>query len=77
MFSEGGEFPAYGADAVRWGLLAMSSGQDVRFNEEKIAQGRQLTNKLWNAAPTDPAAGRPRRARYPRRGARGRLRPAG
>jgi valyl-tRNA synthetase len=22
----------------------------VRFNEEKIAQGRQLTNKLWNAA---------------------------
>ncbi|MDE3131221.1 MAG: class I tRNA ligase family protein, partial [Acidobacteriota bacterium] len=26
---------AYGADAVRWGLLAMSSGQDVRFNEEK------------------------------------------
>jgi valyl-tRNA synthetase len=50
VFSEGGDFPAYGADAVRWGLLAMSSGQDVRFNEEKIAQGRQLTNKLWNAA---------------------------
>jgi valyl-tRNA synthetase len=45
-----GEFPAYGADAVRWGLLAMSSGQDVRFNEEKIAQGQQLTNKLWNAS---------------------------
>jgi valyl-tRNA synthetase len=50
VFTVGGEFPAYGADAVRWGLLAMSSGQDVRFNEEKIAQGRQLTNKLWNAA---------------------------
>ena len=45
-----GEFPAYGADAVRWGLLAMSSGQDVRFNEEKIAQAQQLTNKLWNAS---------------------------
>ncbi len=45
-----GEFPAYGADALRWGLLAMSSAQDVRFNEEKIAQGRQLTIKLWNAA---------------------------
>jgi valyl-tRNA synthetase len=28
----------------------MSSGQDVRFSEEKIAQGQQLTNKLWNAA---------------------------
>jgi valyl-tRNA synthetase len=50
VFSEGGEFPAYGADAVRWGLLAMSSGQDVRFSEEKVAQGQQLTNKLWNAS---------------------------
>jgi valyl-tRNA synthetase len=45
-----GEFPAYGADAVRWGLLAMSSGQDVRFSEDKVAQGLQLTNKLWNAS---------------------------
>jgi valyl-tRNA synthetase len=45
-----GEFPAYGADAVRFGLLAMSSAQDVRFNEEKIAQGQALANKLWNAS---------------------------
>jgi valyl-tRNA synthetase len=45
-----GNFPAYGADAVRWGLLTMSSGQDVKFSEEKIAQGLQLTNKLWNAS---------------------------
>ncbi len=45
-----GEFPAYGADAVRWGLLAMSAGQDVRFSEDKVAQGQQLTNKLWNAS---------------------------
>ncbi|MGI8507660.1 MAG: valine--tRNA ligase [Solirubrobacteraceae bacterium] len=45
-----GDFPVYGADAVRWGLLAMSSGQDVRFSEDKVAQGQQLTNKLWNAA---------------------------
>ncbi len=50
VYAQGGDFPAYGADALRWGLLAMSSAQDVRFNEEKIAQGRQLTNKLWNAA---------------------------
>jgi valyl-tRNA synthetase len=50
VFSGGGDFPAYGADAVRWGLLAMSSGQDVRFSEEKVAQGQQLTNKLWNAS---------------------------
>ena len=47
---EPGEFPAYGADALRWGLLAMSSGQDVRFAEDKVAQGLQLTNKLWNAS---------------------------
>jgi valyl-tRNA synthetase len=54
VFAQGnrppGDFPAYGADAVRWGLLAMSSGQDVRFSEDKVAQGQQLTNKLWNAA---------------------------
>jgi valyl-tRNA synthetase len=56
-----GDFPAYGADAVRWGLLAMSSGQDVRFSEERVAQGQNLTNKLWNASRlilmrVDPAA---------------------
>ena len=50
VFPEGGEFPAYGADAVRWGLAAMSSSQDVRFSEDKVAQGQQLANKLWNAS---------------------------
>jgi len=40
----------YGADATRFGLLAMSSSQDVRFSEEKIAQGAQLATKLWNAS---------------------------
>ncbi|MHB8691389.1 MAG: valine--tRNA ligase [Solirubrobacteraceae bacterium] len=45
-----GDFPAYGADAVRWGLMAMSSGQDVKFAEDKVAQGQQLANKLWNAS---------------------------
>ena len=50
VFEPGGEFPAYGADAVRFGLMAMSSSQDVRFNEDKVAQGRQLANKLWNAS---------------------------
>ena len=50
VFEQGGNFPAYGADALRWGLLAMSSSQDVRFAEDKIAQGSQLANKLWNAA---------------------------
>src|SRR3954471_2330692 len=50
VYEEGGEFPAYGADALRFGLLAMSSSQDVRFNEERVKQGRDLANKLWNAA---------------------------
>ena len=50
VFAEGGNFPAYGADALRWGLLAMASSQDVKFSEDKIAQGLALTNKLWNAA---------------------------
>ncbi len=39
----------YGADATRFGLLLMSSSQDVRFSEEKIAMGRNFANKLWNA----------------------------
>jgi valyl-tRNA synthetase len=50
VFEAGGEFPAYGADALRWGLLAMASSQDVKFAEDKVAQGLQLTNKLWNAS---------------------------
>ena len=58
-----GEFPAYGADAVRWGLLAMSSGQDVRFNEEKIAQGQQLDQQALERLAPDPAARRSRGAR--------------
>ncbi len=50
VFDSGGDFPAYGADAVRWGLYVMSSAQDVRFSEERLGQGQQLSNKLWNAA---------------------------
>jgi valyl-tRNA synthetase len=41
---------AHGADALRFGLLAMSSAQDVRFNEARVRQGRDLANKLWNAS---------------------------
>ena len=50
VFEEGGAFPAYGADAVRFGLLAMASSQDVRFSEEKVQQGQALANKLFNAS---------------------------
>jgi valyl-tRNA synthetase len=40
----------YGADATRFGLLAMSSAQDVRYSIEKVKQGSDLANKLWNAS---------------------------
>jgi valyl-tRNA synthetase len=44
------EIADHGADAVRFGLLAMSSSQSVNYSAEKIAQGGQLANKLWNAS---------------------------
>jgi valyl-tRNA synthetase len=44
------EIAEHGADAVRFGLLAMSSSQDVRYSAEKVKQGRDLANKLWNAS---------------------------
>ena len=40
----------YGADATRYGLLKMSSTQDVRFSAGAIEEGRKLANKLWNVA---------------------------
>jgi valyl-tRNA synthetase len=40
----------HGADALRFGLLAMSSTQDVRFSPQRVKQGRDLANKLWNAS---------------------------
>jgi valyl-tRNA synthetase len=40
----------HGADATRYGLLKMSSTQDVRFSEGAIVEGRKLTTKLWNVA---------------------------
>jgi len=53
----------HGADATRYGLLKMSSTQDVRFNSQQIEEGRKLANKLWNASrllllagPVEPEA---------------------
>jgi valyl-tRNA synthetase len=62
------EIEKHGADGVRFGLLAMSSSQDVRYSAEKVAQGEQLANKLWNASrliltrvdPDARAAAKPR-----------------
>jgi valyl-tRNA synthetase len=38
----------HGADATRYGLLKMSSSQDVRFSYGMVEEGRWLANKLWN-----------------------------
>src|SRR3954454_5514308 len=44
------EIEQHGADGVRFGLLAMASSQDVRYSAEKVRQGQELANKLWNAS---------------------------
>lgn len=39
-----------GADAVRFGMLVCSpAGNDILFDEKYIEQGRNFTNKIWNA----------------------------
>jgi valyl-tRNA synthetase len=45
-----GIIDAHGADATRYGLLKMSSGQDVRWSSGSVEEGRKLANKLWNAS---------------------------
>jgi valyl-tRNA synthetase len=40
----------HGADATRYGLLKMSSTQDVRFSYGAMEEGRKLANKLWNVS---------------------------
>ncbi|HKH22428.1 MAG TPA: valine--tRNA ligase, partial [Solirubrobacterales bacterium] len=44
------EVEEHGADALRFGLLAMTSTQDVRFSQARVQQGRDLANKMWNAS---------------------------
>ena len=44
------EIDVHGADALRFGLLAMSSTQDVRYSADRVQQGRDLANKMWNAS---------------------------
>jgi valyl-tRNA synthetase len=41
----------YGADGLRFGLMrAAPTGQDIRFDEKQIEEGRNFATKLWNAA---------------------------
>ena len=41
----------FGADGVRFGLLRIApQGQDIRFDEKQVEEGRNFANKIWNAA---------------------------
>ena len=40
----------YGADGLRFSILNTAPiGQDIRFSEESVEQGRNFCNKIWNA----------------------------
>ncbi|MBX9741920.1 MAG: valine--tRNA ligase [Chthoniobacterales bacterium] len=42
---------SYGADGLRFGVMRIApTGQDIRFDEKQIEEGRNFANKLWNAA---------------------------
>ncbi len=44
-------FDKYSVDGVRLGMmLIMPEGKDIRFSERMMAEGRDFTTKLWNAA---------------------------
>ena len=41
----------YGADGLRFGLMRIApSGQDIRYDEKQIEEGRNFVTKLWNVA---------------------------
>src|ERR1051326_1326953 len=52
----------YGADGLRFGLMRIApSGQDIRFDEKQIEEGRNFATKLWNAARFRQMHGRSQR----------------
>jgi valyl-tRNA synthetase len=60
----------YGADGLRFGLMRIApQGQDIKFDEQQIVEGRNFCNKFWNSCrfrllqgPVDPAADPPKYA---------------
>ncbi len=41
----------YGADGLRFGLMRIApTGQDIRFDEKQIEEGRNFATKVWNVA---------------------------
>ena len=40
----------YGADGLRFGIIRVApQGQDIKFDEKQVEEGRNFANKLWNA----------------------------
>ena len=40
----------FGADGLRFGIMSVApKGQDILFSDERVEQGRNFCNKLWNA----------------------------
>ncbi len=56
------EIDVHGADALRFGLLAMSSTQDVRFSDAKVAAGPRPRQQALERQPADPPQRRRGRA---------------
>jgi valyl-tRNA synthetase len=64
----------YGADGLRFGLMRIApTGQDIRFDEKQIEEGRNFATKLWNvarfrqmhgASDPGPAIGQPKLSIY-------------
>jgi valyl-tRNA synthetase len=51
----------YGADGLRHGIMSIApKGQDIRFSEERIEQGRNFCNKLWNVSRFRQMSGTPK-----------------
>ena len=57
----------YGADGLRFGLMRIAPhGQDIRFDEKQIEEGRNFANKLWNACRFRQLQGPPTKSLDPR-----------
>jgi valyl-tRNA synthetase len=55
----------YGADALRFGILAsLAQGRDIKFGESRVQGYRNFVTKLWNAARFLEMNGCARRADY-------------
>ena len=60
------EIDAHGADALRFGLLAMSSTQDVRYSKERSPAGPRPREQDVERVAADPAERRRRSSPAPR-----------